>query len=367
MTVTCAAAVPPAHHHMDSILGHDVLKTYLRNAHQTNVLPHALLCMGPAGIGKTSMAHALAKLVNCHAGSPGNCACDACRKISDGVFADLLIVEPQGASGQITLAGWKPGSEDAAAGVPPYYRFVDSRPLEGRRKVLIMRQADRMNVALANYLLKLIEEPPSSLLIVLVTSRPSNLLATIRSRCAPVRFCPLGSEIMYGLAGQLAAGQPQAQRNMLVQFAQGCPGRMVTLAAETASGSPRHDVARQMRLFQQYGFPALFGVASRLAKTGTALMGGGSAQDGFEAVLNLLQLWLRDALITKSCSEAAEKLIVCSDLLTQLREYAGAVSEEALVEAADCVRRAAEHVPRMTDRAYVLEQMLYGIGRAGRR
>lgn len=352
---------------MGSILGHDVLKTYLRNAHRTNVIPHALLFMGPAGIGKTSMAYALAKLLNCQAKGADGCQCDSCRKISDEVFADLLVVEPQGAAGQITLAGWKPGSEDAASGTPQYYRFVDTRPLEGQRKVLVMKQADRMNLALANYLLKLIEEPPSSLLIVLLTSRPSNLLPTIRSRCAPLRFCPLGSEIMRGLADRLAAGQPVAQRNMLVQFAQGCPGRMVQLAAETGSGSPRHDVAQQMRLFQRYGFPALFGVASRLAKAGTSLKGGGSAQEGFEAVLNLLQLWLRDTLITKSCREAAEKLVVCSDLAAQLREYADGFSEEGLVEAADCVRRATEHIARMTDRNYVLEQMLYGIGRSGRK
>ena len=191
----------PQQHDLSTIRGHDLIKRYLVQARDTGAMPHALLFHGPEGIGKTSMAFALAKLMNCESGRADQCTCESCRKITDGVFADVITVEPKGAAGQITLAGWKPGKDDAD-GVQ-YYRFIDSLPMEGKRKVVILRRADRMNIALSNFLLKLIEEPPSYLMMILVTHRPGDLLVTIRSRCAPLKFMPLLANEMMDLGKEL--------------------------------------------------------------------------------------------------------------------------------------------------------------------
>src|SRR5690606_21308096 len=112
--------------------------------------------------------------------------------------ADVLVVEPRGATGQITLNGWRPGKDDPDN--LQYYRFIESRPLEGSRKVLILRHAERMNVAFANYILKLMEEPPSYLSLILISNRKNDLLVTIRSRCAPVKLSPLTLDEMRAYA-----------------------------------------------------------------------------------------------------------------------------------------------------------------------
>jgi DNA polymerase III subunit delta' len=355
----------PQRHTFDTIIGHEVIKRYLRAALRQSALPHAILLHGPRGLGKTSMAHALAKAANCSRGASDKCGCETCRKITDGVFADLLVVGPRGAAGQITLSGWRPGKDDPDD--LQYYRFVDCRPIEGARKVLIIRQAERMNVSLGNCLLKLIEEPPSYLLIILLTHRPGDLLTTIRSRCAPVKFSPLGGEEIRVFAKMAAADAQDQNVEALAELSEGRPGHLLELLAETSTQT-RAGIAQQMRFFQQYGFIGLFRAASELLKAaGGQTRGGPGAAENFEAVLNAMQAWLRDAAIAKAASgELADRLIANSDLKGEVHAYADSGSLDGIVAAADTVHAAYSFVPRQTDKNYVLETMLMQIGRAMR-
>lgn len=310
------------------------------------------------------MAHALTKLVNCGAGASRTCRCEACRKISEGVFADLLVVEPRGAAGQITLAGWKPGRDDPDG--LQYYRFVDSRPIEGARKVLVIRDAGRMNVALGNFLLKLIEEPPSYLLIVLLTQRPGDLLVTIRSRCAPVKFNPLSTDEMRGFAAGKGGKLESGELDALIGISEGRPGRLLELIQGTPHGE-QATVASEMLFFQEHGFPALFRVASNLASLSGARRGGASAADGFESVLNALLGWFRDALLVKTVTpELVDRMLVNRALAPQLSEFARQATADGLSAALEHVCEAYAYAPRQTDKAYVLETVLLRIGRAMR-
>lgn len=360
----------PAQHFFGTIIGHEAAKLYLKNALDANLLPHALLFQGASGLGKLSMAYALTKLANCERPgrtNPGGvCDCDACRKISEGIFADVLVVEPQGAAGQITLAGWKPGKDDPDG--LQYYRFVDCRPMEGRKKVLIIRQADRMNVFLANYLLKLIEEPPSYLLMLLITHRPSDVLPTIRSRCAPVRFGPLSQQEMQRFALTSPQGQQGEDLSALIRLSEGRPGALLELISQ-AGESRRKAVAQQMMFFQQYGFLALFGAASEILKIGKSAHAGASSDvEGFEETLNLLQAWIRDAMISKTLSpEAAMQLLLNQDASQQVAAYAQGASLDGLASAVDSLQQAYEFAPRQADRNYVLENLLLKMGRAMRK
>lgn len=356
----------PSRHTFESILGHEVLKRYLLRAVEDEVLPHALLFHGPPGLGKTSTAYALAKRLNCLEGHAGPCECNLCRKISEGVFADLLVIEPRGAAGQITISGWKPGKDDPEG--LQYYRFVDSRPLEGKKKVLIIRQAERMNVTVSNYLLKLIEEPPSYLLIVLVTHRMNELLGTIRSRCAPVKFSPLEDDEIRLYAAEAAKAAGGGDVSMLLHLCEGRPGVVLDLLGEARSGQ-REEIARVMTFFQQHGFIGVFRAASDLQKLAQAANAGGSgAGDGFELGLNLVQAWLRDACLAKCCSpETLKKTLVYAGLEEQVAAYSEKSDLEGLLTAADSLHQAYEYIPRQIDRNYVLEMMLFGVGRAMRK
>lgn len=179
------------------ILGHRRLIALLARSIRQDSLPPSLIFSGPDGIGKRLAALATAQALNCPhrsepapepAGSASSVSIDACGvcptcgRIARGVHPDVLLVEP-GENGSIKIDQ-----------VRDIIESVAYRPFEGRRRAVIIDQADTLVKAAQNALLKTLEEPPPSSVFVLVTSRPDMLLPTVRSRCPRLRFHPLGVE-----------------------------------------------------------------------------------------------------------------------------------------------------------------------------
>ncbi|MDQ5987139.1 MAG: hypothetical protein CSYNP_02876 [Syntrophus sp. SKADARSKE-3] len=177
-----------------SIYGHEQQIAILRNAVVRNRLAHAYLFHGMEGIGKRTIAITFAKALLCNVqdNTPGNepdnnndsCdRCPSCLKIDHGNHPDVVIVEPDGAFIKIQA-------------VRDMMNAMAFRPLEGGRRVFILNDADKMNPTAANALLKTLEEPSRSNILLLVTSHPHQLPMTILSRCQPLRFQPLPREIV---------------------------------------------------------------------------------------------------------------------------------------------------------------------------
>jgi|GEM_PF-3359643 len=352
----------PKAHSMDTIIGHAGAKRYLSNAVALQRLPHALIIHGPAGIGKTSLAYALAKLINCPAGAPPHCSCTVCRKLRNGTSMDFLFIEPKTPSGQLTLSGWKPGKDDPDG--LQYYRFVDTAPLENRGKVLVFRHAERMNASLANYLLKLIEEPPSYLVIVLLVSRYADVLPTVRSRCAPVALLPLPKEEMEQFAFLASPNLDPNLRQTLVLLSEGRPGRYLAMQEEE-SHTQHHTVAEAMKLFHQHGFISLFRVAHLLATLSAS--DATDSVDRFRSTLDLLLAWVRDAALHQVMDkDLFMQHCVYRDVAEDLQSFSASSDLESLIKASRFICEAYDYAPRMTDRTYVLELLLTRLGRTMR-
>ena len=146
-------------------------------------LPPSLIFAGPSGVGKRLAARAVAQALNClslvevdddRVDACGECI--ACTRIGRGVHADVLMVEP-GDSGSIKIEQVRDVVDRAGY-----------RPFEGRRRVVIIDEADALVVPAQHALLKTLEEPPPSSVFILVTSSPDMLLATVRSRCIRLWF-----------------------------------------------------------------------------------------------------------------------------------------------------------------------------------
>src|SRR5215203_5203683 len=156
---------------------------------------HAYLLHGPAGTGKRDAARAFAaELLSREARDPDN----ARARVEHGSHPDLTWVAPSGAHEML-----RRDVDEAVVGA------AARTPFEAPFRVFVLERADTMNDEAANSLLKTLEEPPSYVVLLLLTDRPSQVLPTIASRCQAVRFDPPGpGQLAQRLQSQGAAPAP---------------------------------------------------------------------------------------------------------------------------------------------------------------
>lgn len=135
--------------------------------------PHAILLTGSKGLGKARLAALFAAGVLCKASDAEPCgSCEACQLVGGGAHGDFRWVRPEEGKRAI-------GVDAIRASVS----FMQQTPGYGSHKILVVEPAEAMTTAAANALLKTLEEPPGQALLILVSHRPGELPATIRSRC----------------------------------------------------------------------------------------------------------------------------------------------------------------------------------------
>ncbi len=187
----------------------------------TERLPHALLLAGPRGLGKAEFAAYMAQVLSCDhpdRATPLSCgACQNCRLLAAGTHPDIQWVGPAEEKKTITI-------DQIRALAQSLYL----RPYIGQRKIIVISPAEMMNINAANGLLKLLEEPPPDSLLILVSSDPMRLPATVRSRCQRIKFDqPARSEALSWLRS--VEGFPGDQAEPLLDLAGGAPLRALTL------------------------------------------------------------------------------------------------------------------------------------------
>jgi DNA polymerase-3 subunit delta' len=304
----------------------------LKRAVERQRVPHAFLFYGAEGIGKRTTALVFAKALNCEAGGADACdACPSCRKIDGGNHPDLIVIEPEGQF--IKVADIKELQERM--------RF---RPLEGARRVVIIDDAERMNLTSANSLLKTLEEPSAVNVFILVSSRPHLLPMTILSRCHRLRFNPVPRD---GIAAFLAK-----EHNLSADRA--------WILASSSGGS----IGRALDLHQG-GYIALRdGILERIVQGSLDPMGcldlagrlAGEKEDILEA-LDILKAWYRDLLVFKETGRSES--LIHRDRAGDLGRLAPAMSREALLGAYREINRAAEAIERNANKPLTLETMVF--------
>jgi len=165
------------------ILGQQQAIDILKKTMKQNRVPQAYLFVGPDGVGKIKTAKELAKICNCQdikeVDSCGVCA--SCYKINKDIHPDVKVIKPAHIHFLISQ-------------IQELQKEVYVSPFEGKKKVFILDEVDKMTSEAANAFLKTLEEPSSTTLFILITSSAESLLPTIISRCQSVRFnfIPMG-------------------------------------------------------------------------------------------------------------------------------------------------------------------------------
>ncbi len=232
---------------------------------QQQRLPHAFLFYGPAGVGKEALAIELAKLLNCQSPEAGVCnTCVACQKIQHLEHPDVHLIFPTPAESNVKPEELQQALQQKAAnpfqdisfGTRNTFIGIDTirelkreagfKRFEGNYKVYIITRADQMRPEAANALLKLLEEPPDGLMIILVTESIHKILPTIKSRCQLVRFSPLPETTIQQLARQYLPEVPDDQLTLLARLSGGNLKRMMELATSDVKAL-RDDMVELLR------------------------------------------------------------------------------------------------------------------------
>ncbi len=319
------------------ITGHRRLLTLLSRAIAHDTLPPSLLFAGTRGVGKRRTAVALAQAINCLQpvaseallrDACGTCA--SCRRIARGVHPDVPIIEP-GDMGEIKIDQVREVIDRAGY-----------RPFEGRRRVVIIDEADAMRTEAQSALLKTLEEPPSASVFVLVSATPDALLPTILSRCQRLRFGELSADDVaqalvrdyeYDEAEARAAaadaggsiGQALAAASADVAEAREMAQLLLERTARTPDPSRRIDLAREVTPAGGKLTPAV-------------------ERDQLAACLRAMASLLRDIGLLGAQGDSA--VLANADLAPQLRAIASAFDGDRTVRAYASVDQALSALER---------------------
>lgn len=205
--------------------------------------PHAVLLVGPAGVGKTTLALDLAATLLCGA-APGDrpCgSCRGCRLVASGGHPDVHRLAPDGPGRQIGIGG--PGGK--TRGVRDLISELALLPVEGGARLGIIESAQRMNEDAQAALLKTLEEPAAGVVLVLCADGEEGLLPTIRSRCARIRLGPVAVRDLEAiLVEHGVADAPTGAR--LARVADGRPGLALAWAADAEALVVRDEIGRTL-------------------------------------------------------------------------------------------------------------------------
>jgi DNA polymerase-3 subunit delta' len=280
----------PAPRETLDLIGHEAAERQLLDVWSSGRFPHAWLITGLKGIGKATLAYRLARFVLAGGGGGGGLFGGpdslslpgdhpVVRRVASLGHADLAVIERAWADDRMSRRRSEIVIDDARG----IGTFLSLTPAEGGWRVVIVDAACEMNRNAANALLKVLEEPPSNALIILVSHAPGRLLPTIRSRCRTLALRPLDDEALVNLLARHRPDLAEMDRLALSRLAEGSLGRALDLAAEGGLDLYRDLVALLLTL-PNLDIPRLHVFADRVAKQGQ--------DSSFRTVTTLFGWWL---------------------------------------------------------------------------
>ena len=292
------------------LFGNETTKSRIGKAIETATLPHALLIIGPEGSGKNTLALEIAAATNCERkGDPSvslPChTCNTCRRILAGEYTDVKTLLRQ--------------KDKATIGVDPIREFREDMFLsstESEYKIYMINEADRMTPNAQNALLKVLEEPPQGVLIILLSATDDAILTTIKSRTQHIFMQRFDSEDLkkYLKSTGRIIGEGDKRITELLMSADGRIGRALELIGE--GGKEAEEIRKTteaiiLALRKNTPYSALL----------TAIGALPTKKDEFTEAIESVISAIRDIILLKNSPDAP--LVFYSD-----REAARALAEE---------------------------------------
>jgi DNA polymerase III subunit delta' len=329
------------------LIGQHHARLVLQRALESRKVSHAYLFVGPVGVGRLAAARAFAQALLCAAGGSDACGvCGPCRKVVSGTHPDLRIIAP---------GRTETGAERRAVAIDQVRdlkREAAYPPYEGPWKIFIIEDTEQMRAEAANSLLKVLEEPPASIVIILLSESTEALLPTLVSRAQLVRFTLVSAkEIADALAAR--AGVPAERARFLAAMAGGRVGAALEAArAGEDAFARRQDVLRTLDAVEGGDVIAGLDAAEAVAKQ----------KDEIERWLDIALLWYRDLAVWQVMGDPA--LLTNLDQRGKVVERARRAHPEDLTRTMDAIEQAKAALRRNINPRLVLETLFTQMGAA---
>ncbi len=317
------------------IYGHEKKIEIIRKTLAKKRIAHAYLFSGIQAIGKRTLAREFIKAVNCEKADSLHDSCNeciSCRKIDRESHPDVFSVEADGQFIRIDS-------------IREMQKRITCKPMEARMRGFIIDDADKMNDQAANALLKMLEEPSPSNILILVTARPYALPPTIISRCQHMRFNPLSSEtVAKFLVNQMSMDNQRAL--LLAALSGGSIGNAMQLNKEDivvyrAELLKLLSITRREDPFSLINFASFLGQGKKEIKQG----------------LNVLNTFFRDALVFKEVRQ--NEMLINQDNSSYIEAFATRLSGEQILQNIAQVEKAGQILEQNVNKSLTLETMAF--------
>jgi DNA polymerase-3 subunit delta' len=292
---------------MWQITGHETAVELLDNSLRNDRLSHAYLFVGPAQVGKMTLAVNLAQALNCEKDDKPCGACASCQRIMGLKHADVQVID---------LAGKTEVSIDQ---IRELERYASLKPFEGKSRVFIIDNADFMSSEAANCLLKTLEEPPPFVYMILLSTSEKAILSTILSRCQKLELRPIAiSAIEHALTERY--GTKPEDAHVLARLSSGCMGWAVQTSVNADAILHRKELIETLVNIAK---------ADRLEKFSYSASMASKFSKNRAEVQKLLSLWIslwRDLLLIKGN---------CREIITNIDHQETLFREEAYYDIID--------------------------------
>ncbi|UCH43036.1 MAG: AAA family ATPase [Dehalococcoidales bacterium] len=339
---------------MWQMIGQDRAVSLLQRSLEMGALAHAYLFVGPAHVGKMTLAIKLAKALNCTAAEPPCGECLSCQKIASNKHADVQVIDLDH-RGDLTEAESR--VKIGVGQIEQVQHSASLPPFEGRYKVFIIDRADLLSIGAANRLLKTLEEPEDNTVFVLLTTSEQLLPLTVISRCQRVELYPVAINELEEILKSNWVSDP-AKARLLTRLSRGCPGWALAAIHDERLLGQRDEYLDEIMSIAHADYDERFTYAGRLAA---------QFQQNRELVQERLGLWLgwwRDLLLVKAGSADD---ITNIDRLDTLVEMAGGYSLTQTRDFINSIRAAYQQLGQNANAQLVLEVLMLDLPVVGDR
>ncbi len=318
-----------------NIYGHERQIAILKKAIVQKRVGHAYLFSGISATGKRTLACEFAKALNCEQSDNLQDACgkcSSCKKAQHSSHADMIFIEADGQFIRI----------NAIREIQERMKF---KPFEGRWRAVIIDDADKMNDPAANALLKTLEEPSASNILILISSRPYSMPATIISRCRHMRFNPLPAHAVTRFLVE-QRGMDQQKSSLLAGLSGGSIGRALDLDQEDIADY-RAEIMQLLMNARKEDPISLLNLVSNLGPDKKKIKQG----------LDIISSCFRDALIFKETGK--NEILINQDKSSFINELAQKLTGEQILQNIFLIASVWETIELNVNKTLTLETMAF--------